>query len=124
MSQESQRARKISRALTGRRLSDDHRIAISESLTGRELTGPALAVLKERLQTTPPRALEWLLISPEGELIRTCGLEKLCKEKNLSVSALRAAAAAGSSGPISRGRSAGWIVFAVKKRPVSKSNSI
>lgn len=123
MPQESQRARKISRALTGRRLSDEHRIAISESLTGRELSSSARSVLKERLQTMPPRALEWLLISPEGELIRTFGLEKLCKEKNLSVSALRAAAAAGSSGPISRGRSAGWIVFAVKRRPVG-SNSI
>lgn len=104
---------KLSKSLTGRRLSSEHRRNISASLIGKKRARPNNG-LRCRLMENHHNRYEWILINPSNEIVRTKELANFCKELDLNYSSMRCKAQKGDSRPISRGKSKGWTVFAVK----------
>lgn len=109
------KSKNLSTALKGRRLSSEHRAAISAGAKGSQSKCSSMA-RAQRCQQHPPRALEWLLIDPQGVLIKTDRLQQYCDEHNLAYSILRQRAQQRDCSPVTRGPSAGWVVFGVRKK--------
>lgn len=106
---------KISAALKDKPKSASHRATIAAAMRGRKPSQAAADANREYLSHSHHRRCEWILITPSNEIIRTQRLREFCEQNMLSYSAFRRAHAVGSGCPISRGASAGWIVFAVKR---------
>jgi hypothetical protein len=98
-----------------KKLSDAHKKAISQSMTGKKIPETTREAVKTRLKEKHHNRYEWILINPKGEIVRTSELREFCKRNRLSYSILRHKFQEGDSRPVLRGPSRGWIVFSAKK---------
>jgi hypothetical protein len=105
----------MSIAHLGKSLSVDHRKAISESCTGRQLTEEHRTAISIQMKSNHPRSYTWVLIDPSNTLHTTNKIQDFCTQYSLAYSVLRYKAQQNDGTPITRGPSAGWIVFGVKK---------
>ena len=109
----------MSHAHLGKKFTDAHKKAIGLASTGRIRTEEQRKKQSDRLKENHPRAYEWILISPAGQMMKTQRISEFCRIHHLGYSSLRAKAQQNDDHPIKSGPSKGWSVFGVRKPSVS-----